>query len=68
MNKLLETVSEYCHSRVQKQIAIAYDFILLGIAFQMLGETYLARKYFRIAAQHDPDNLTFAAFKLCQFC
>ncbi|XP_071177883.1 uncharacterized protein [Mytilus edulis] len=49
ISKLSETVIEYSHSREQRAIAIIYNFLLLGIAFQMLGETELARTYFRIA-------------------
>ncbi|CAG2226930.1 unnamed protein product [Mytilus edulis] len=68
ISKLSETVIEYSHSREQKPIAFIYNFILLGIAFQMLGETDLARTYFRSAAQYDFYGLTSAAFRLRQFC
>ncbi|XP_063447770.1 uncharacterized protein LOC134727322 [Mytilus trossulus] len=67
ISKLSETVIEYNHSREQKPIAILYNFLLLGIALQMLGETYLARKYFRMAAQYDQYCVTSATFRLRQF-
>ncbi|VDH99095.1 Hypothetical predicted protein [Mytilus galloprovincialis] len=67
MNKLLETVSDYSQSGVLTGLAIINNFIVLGIACQMLGETYLARKYFRIAAQRDVNDVTSAAFRLRQF-
>ncbi|XP_071177881.1 uncharacterized protein [Mytilus edulis] len=67
ISKLSETVIEYS-SREQKSIAIIYNFILLGIAFQMLGETDLARTYFRMAAQYDLTGVTSATFRLRQFC
>ncbi|XP_063447769.1 uncharacterized protein LOC134727321 [Mytilus trossulus] len=68
ISKLSETVIEYSHSREQDSLVIIYNFLLLGIAFQMLGETELARTYFRIAAQYDLNGVSSASFRLRQFC
>ncbi|VDI31978.1 Hypothetical predicted protein [Mytilus galloprovincialis] len=68
ISKLKKKVSEDSHSKEQKVGAFIYNFILLGIAFEMLGETDLARKYFRIAEQNDPNGFTSAALRLRQFC
>ncbi|XP_071177885.1 uncharacterized protein [Mytilus edulis] len=65
INKLSETARE--HNQPGENIYIkANNFLLLGIAFQMLGERDLARRYFHIAAQIDDDNHTSAAFRLLQ--
>ncbi|CAC5411654.1 unnamed protein product [Mytilus coruscus] len=67
INQLSETVRE--HSQSEGDVyhgTIPSDIILLGIAFQMLGDRDRARTTFRLAAQRDVNNCTSAASRLRQ--
>ena len=58
MKPLLETFHELLSSPESFPAIFVHSSMFVGIAGQMIGETYLANECFKFAKQYDNRNLT----------
>ncbi|CAG2253914.1 unnamed protein product [Mytilus edulis] len=65
LRTILAMDNNYQNGLSEKRVCMQ-DFILLGIANQMFGNSISAKDWFRVAASMDPYKLTSAAFRLQQ--
>ncbi|VDI14514.1 Hypothetical predicted protein [Mytilus galloprovincialis] len=65
LRTILAMDNNYQNGLSEKRVCMQ-DFILLGIANQMFGNSISAKDWFRVAASMDPYKFTSAAFRLQQ--